>query len=230
MLPPDHGLIYTETNLAHLFPEPWNMVTSALFLIPALYWIIKLKGFSRQHQFLSIAAWLLLVGCIGGTIYHGLRRWPVFIMMDWLPIALLCLMASVYFWMRVLGNWAYGIAALIVFVAAEGGLRVLLANADPQILTSLSYGVMVLMILLPLSMLLVKIRGRNLSLVIFALLAFMVALFFRVADQWAPLPMGTHFLWHTFGVIATAVIFLFIYRLNETTTVRMDTYRPNIAA
>jgi hypothetical protein len=29
------------------------------------------------------------------------------------------------------------------------------------------------------------------------------------------MPMGTHFLWHTFGAVATSSMFVFIYRLNE---------------
>ncbi|QKJ29137.1 hypothetical protein HQ865_04995 [Mucilaginibacter mali] len=73
--PADGGMPYTETNLHHLFPEPWNMVTSALFLLPGIYWLIKLRGFDRNYTFLSSAVWLMLVGCIGGIVYHGLRRW-----------------------------------------------------------------------------------------------------------------------------------------------------------
>ncbi|WDF56873.1 hypothetical protein [Mucilaginibacter sp. KACC 22063] len=212
-IPLDHGLIYTETNLNHFFPEPWNMVTSAFFLIPAFYWLIKLKGFSREYVFLSLATWLLLIGCIGSTVYHGLRRWHIFIFMDWVPIALLCLMASVYFWMKVLGKWVYGFLALLIFIGMEFAVRKLFTGYDVQLMISLNYGMMVLMILLPLILLLVKLKGHNAWLVITALLAFGAALFFRVADRWAILPMGTHFLWHTFGSIATSLMFVFIYRL-----------------
>lgn len=216
LTPRDHGLIYTETNLHHFFPEPWNMITSAFFLVPAIYWLVKLKGYDRRYVFLSIASWLLLVGCIGGTIYHGLRRWHIFIMMDWLPIALLCLMASVYFWILVLGRWYYGILALVVFIAAEVISRSAFTIDNVQLMISMNYGIMVLMILLPLILLLIKIKWQNVWLVAGALAAFAVALFFRIADSWAILPMGTHFLWHTFGVVATSLIFLFIYKLNST--------------
>src|ERR1700744_6110820 len=115
LIPPDGGLIYKETNLHHLFPEPFNMVSSALFLIPALYWLIKLKGFSRQYSFLSLITWLLLIGCIGSTMYHGLRRWHFFIFMDWVPIAVICLMSSVYFWIRFTGKQIFGWVALVAF-------------------------------------------------------------------------------------------------------------------
>lgn len=213
--PPDGGIIYTETNLNHLFPEPWNMVTSAFFLIPAIYWLIKLKGFSRQYSFLSGAIWLLLVGCIGSTIYHGLRRWPVFIYMDWVPIALLCLLASVYFWMKLTGKWLYGIVALIVFLGLQFGLRYWLSGVNIQVLISANYGVMVLMIVLPLVLLLIKMHGHNAKLVMSAFVLFAIALFFRIADRWEWLSIGTHFLWHTFGAFATSVILVFIYRLKQ---------------
>lgn len=211
--PADGGMLYTETNLSRFFPEPLNMVTSALFLIPALYWIIKMKGFNRQYVFLSIAMYFLLTACIGSTIYHGLRKWRFFIFMDWVPIALLCLLASVYFWYKLLGKWYYGLLALAVFVGVVAGMRLLLPMHDVQLAISLNYGVMVLMIILPLTLLLIRLKGRNAGLVVLSLLAFAVALFFRVADKWAWLNVGTHFLWHFFGVVATTLIFLFIYYL-----------------
>ena len=213
--PPDGGAMYTETNLHHFFPEPWNMITSALFLIPALYWIIKLKGFNRQYKFLSIASWILLIGCIGGTIYHGLRRWRIFLFMDWLPIAILCLLASIYFWAKVTGKWIWGILAFLIFIGLEALIRNSFHYTNVQIMISLNYAVMVLLVLLPLILLLIRMHGHNLGLVLLALLSFAVALFFRVIDQWAPISIGTHFLWHLFGVEATSLIFIFIYRLKD---------------
>jgi hypothetical protein len=80
--PPDGGSFYAETNMQHLFPEPLNTITSCFFLAIAIYWTIKLWGKGRQHAFLSVALILLYIGGIGGTIYHGLRQWRIFIMMD----------------------------------------------------------------------------------------------------------------------------------------------------
>lgn len=213
--PTDGGMPYTETNLHHLFPEPWNMVTSMLFLAPGIYWLIKLKGFNRNYAFLSSAVWLMLVGCIGGTIYHGLRRWSFFIFMDWGPIALLCLSASVYFWIKLTGRWYYGIIALGTFITTEVLLRPVLQSRYVQVAISINYAIMVLMVVLPLILLLVKTKAYNLHLVTMALLAFMVALFFRIYDSHTQLSTGTHFLWHTFGVIATALMFAYLYRLEH---------------
>ncbi|HEK20538.1 MULTISPECIES: hypothetical protein [unclassified Mucilaginibacter] len=214
ILPPDGGLVYTETNLHHFFPEPWNMVSSALFLIPGIYWLIKLKGFNRQYTFLSIATWLLLTGCVGSTVYHGLRKWRFFIMMDWLPIAILCLLASVYFWIKFSGRMYVGAIALIVFLALTFSIRKLMPRYDIQLLISLNYTVMVLMIVLPLMLLLWRLHWQNSGLVFGALLAFGIAIGFRVYDKYTTLSIGTHFLWHTFGAIATSLMFVFIYRIN----------------
>ncbi|TWR27482.1 hypothetical protein FPZ43_13485 [Mucilaginibacter pallidiroseus] len=212
--PPDGGLIYTETNIAHLFPEPFNMISSALFLIPGIYWLFKLHGFSRQYTFLSIATWLLMIGCTGSTIYHGLRRWPVFIFMDWVPIAVLCLLASIYFWMKFASKIWVGMAAFVIFIALTFGIRRLLPNYDIQLKVSLNYAVMVLMIVLPLMLLLWKIQWRNGALVLAAFIAFGLAIGFRVYDKYTTLAIGTHFLWHTFGAVATSLMFVFIYRIN----------------
>ncbi|MFD0792849.1 hypothetical protein ACFQZX_04430 [Mucilaginibacter litoreus] len=215
MHPPDGGLVYTETDLNHFFPEPWNMVSSALFLIPGIYWLIKLKGFNRQYAFLSMATWLLLIGCIGSTTYHGLRRWPVFIMMDWVPIALLCLFSSVYFWVKFSGRNYIGVIAFVVFLALTFGIRLLIPKYDIQLMISLNYTVMVLMIVLPLILLLWKMRWHNGWLVLAAFIAFGIAIGFRVYDKYTTLSIGTHFLWHTFGAIATSLMFVFIYRVNK---------------
>jgi len=213
-IPPDGGMLYTETNLHHFFPEPWNMITSALFLIPGIYWLIKLRGFSREYSFLSIANYLMLTGCIGSTVYHGLRRWSFFLYMDWLPIALLCLAASVYFWIRFSGRWYYGVLALLVFMTIEFSTRLLMKQGfNAQIAVSINYGVMVLMILLPLALVLVKTKGFNWPMVALALLAFVIALSFRVYDAFSTIAIGTHFLWHTFGMVATSLMFIYLYRL-----------------
>ncbi|MEO6149735.1 MAG: hypothetical protein ABIN95_13890 [Mucilaginibacter sp.] len=219
LLPPDGSMPYTETNLGHFFPEPWNMVTSAIFLVPAIYWLIQLKGFDKKHAFLSLAVWLLLTATIGSTIFHGLRQWRFFMYMDWVPIALLCVFASIYFIIKVTGKWYYGLASLAAFGLIEFVLHELYLRFDKHIMFSVNYGVMVLMIVLPLVLLLIKTKWRNILLVAGAFVFFGLALYFRIVDTGSTWPMGTHFLWHGFGAVATSMIFLFVYRLNSLSTV-----------
>ena len=45
----------------------------------------------------------------------------------------------------------------------------------------------------------------------FAVLSFVFALTFRIVDKWEWLSFGTHFLWHTFGAVATFCMFNYIY-------------------
>lgn len=52
-LPPDGGMLYTETNMAQLFPEPLNAITSGFFLMIALYWTVKMKGNFKSNPFLN---------------------------------------------------------------------------------------------------------------------------------------------------------------------------------
>lgn len=214
-------MIYTETNLNHSFPEPLNTITSCFFFLLALYWIFRLKGFSKSYIFLSIASWILLIGSIGGTLYHGLRRYPVFIMMDWLPISILCLLASVYFWIKFSGKWFIGVIALVIFISIEVQIRKLMHGSNLQLGISSNYAAMVLMVLLPLVLLLFKTKGHNWQYIAAALLSFAIALFFRIADSWTLLAVGTHFLWHTFGVIATALMFVFLKRIAEDRLVKL---------
>lgn len=134
-------------------------------------------------------------------------------MMDWLSISILCLLASVYFWTKVSGKWFVGVLMLIVFIGVEFLVRKTMFNGDRQLAISLNYAVMVLMILLPLVLLLIKMKGHNWQFITAALLSFGIALFFRIADSRDLLSVGTHFLWHTFGVIATALMFVFSKRI-----------------
>jgi hypothetical protein len=89
-LPPDGGMLYKETDMAQFFPEPLNAVTAVFFLALAIFWTIKLRGHFKENPFLTYCLVLLYIGAIGGTVYHSFRQWPVFIMMDWLPIILFC--------------------------------------------------------------------------------------------------------------------------------------------
>jgi hypothetical protein len=213
-IPADGGMLYTETNLQHVFPEPLNALTSLLFLVLALYWTVKLKGNVTQHKFLSVALILLYIGGIGGTIYHGLRRWSLFIVMDWLPIMLLCVMAGVYFVAR-LTRWYYAFGLVIVYIAFQVYVRQeMLRNANIQLFININYAVLASLVLFPVLAYLVSTKFRNGKWVGFALVAFIMALTFRVADRWHWVSFGTHFLWHVFGAVAAWCMFRYIYLLN----------------
>jgi len=212
--PPDGGTIYTETNLNQLFPEPLNTITSCFFLAIAVYWTFKLWGNFKRHTFLSIALILLYIGGIGGTTYHGLRRWPIFIMMDWVPIMLLCLAAGTYFLAKIT-KWYFAISIIIIYAFFQTFLRKQFTGADFQIFININYAFMAAIVLLPVLGYLIKTAWKDGKWVGFALLAFTFALTFRITDKWEILSVGTHFLWHTFGAIASFCMLKYIYLVNE---------------
>jgi len=213
--PPDGGSLYAETNMQQLFPEPLNTVTSCFFLAIAIYWTIKLRGKGREHTFLSVALILLYIGGIGGTIYHGLRQWRVFIMMDWLPIMLLCVSAGVYF-LAKLTRWYYALLLVIAYIAFQFFARkYFIQGGSMQLFININYAVLAGIVLLPVVAYLITTKFANGKWVGFALLAFIFALTFRIADKWGWMHSGTHFLWHAFGAIAAFCMFKYIYLINH---------------
>jgi hypothetical protein len=222
-LPPqrhhDGGPIYTETQLylqaapdRPLIAEPWNGASAFAFVLIVLYWGIRLRGRYARYPFLSCCLPLLLVGGIGGTLYHALRVAYVFFLMDVWPIQILTLVTSVYLWVRLLPRWWYTVVVLVLFFLAQGVGFLVLPVHDA---ITLSYAVMGVMILAPTALVLAKTRFRHGGLVVLGLALFGLALFFRYADAWRPplLPMGTHWLWHVFGAAACAVVAEFLYLL-----------------
>ena len=209
-MPPDGGMHYTETNMEHLFPEPFNAVTAVLFLFIAIFWTVKIKGNFKQHPFLSYCIALLYIGGIGGTIYHSFRQWPVFIMMDWLPIMLLCVSAGIYF-LAKRTKWYYALLMILGYFLLQLSLRSYFTGSNEHLFINVNYALLALIVLLPVLSYLIYTNWKAAKWVGFALLAFIFALTFRVVDKWAWLSIGTHFLWHSFGAVATYCMFNYIY-------------------
>ncbi|WP_316735289.1 hypothetical protein [Pedobacter aquatilis] len=208
--PPDGGTAYTETNLANFFPEPLNTITSCFFLAIAVYFSIRVWGSFKTYKFLTFALLLLYIGGIGGTTYHGFRRWPIFIMMDWMPIMLLCLSAGVYFLAKIT-KWYFAVLIVLMYAIFQFLLRKQFTGEDFQIFININYAFMAALVLFPVFGYLLKSNWNNGKWVGFALLAFIFALTFRIADKWEILAVGTHFLWHTFGAIASFCMLNYIF-------------------
>lgn len=213
-IPPDGGLAYAETNLSRLFPEPLNALTSCFFLGLAVYWTIKLRGNYQQHRYLTVALVLLYIGGIGGTVYHGLRQWTMFIMMDWLPIMLLCVSTGVYFLTKLI-KWHYALGVVIIYIGFQFFLRNRLFSHDPQLFININYAMMAMLVLLPVFVYLIHTKWLHGKWVGLAFLTFICALTFRIADKWLWFEFGTHFLWHIFGAIASFCMFNYIFLVNQ---------------
>lgn len=213
--PPDGGSLYAETNLQNLFPEPLNALTSCFFLAIAVYWTIKLRTDYGSYLFLSYSLVLLYIGGIGGTTYHAFRLWRPFIMMDWLPIMLLCVSAGIYFLVQLV-KWYYATLLVVAYVAFQFFFRNMMANeGNMQLFININYAMMAALVLLPVLAYLVSTKWKDGKWVGIALISFIIALTFRIADKWEWIKIGTHFLWHTFGAIASFCMFNYIYLVSK---------------
>jgi hypothetical protein len=182
-----------------------------VFIGIAAWWLYQLRGKFRERTFLYISAIILMIGAIGGSIYHAFRYSAVFIYMDWLPILILCLMASTYFLFHVLRNigFALGIVLGIIIIQV---LVWNMGNNTGHGNINMNYALMALTVLVPIFLFLRQKKFRNGYLIAAALCAFLSALLFRIVDYDKWLSMGTHFLWHLFGALACHLLFLFVYR------------------
>ncbi|MEM6262069.1 MAG: hypothetical protein AAGI38_06140 [Bacteroidota bacterium] len=210
----DGGPRYTETDLSQFVVEPWNAASAVLFVFIPLYWFIKLKGNYRRHAFMTLMLVILLIGGVGGTLYHAFRVSSIFLYMDWVPIMLICLGASMYFFIKSVGSVPIALGVLIASFLAQW-LMVDLELIDEPYASNLSYGLMAITLLAPLWLIMKKTDFFKAKYVGFALLAFIGALSCRIADEWHPLPMGTHFLWHAFGALASHFMLQYTYLLKE---------------
>jgi hemolysin III len=131
--------------------------------------------------------------------------------MDVLPIAVLTLMVSLYFWWKTIGRWDY----VILIAAAFIGIRVFIYKevvlAQQQAI-NLSYFITGIMIFLPAFLLLLKTRYTGTKVIIMATVFFILSLVFRQIDSpFFALPMGTHWLWHTSCAIGAFFLAQYLY-------------------
>ena len=216
---PDWGPRFIETPDTYppptLIAEPWNGATAALFIVIVIIWLIRLRGRYRQFPFICCCLPILLVGGIGGTLFHALRTSPVFFLMDVIPIYFLGVLASLFLWFR-LGpkvQHVLGMIGVLVLLQVFGQLAL-----PTHWAINLSYASLALLILLPLTLLLVRTRFRHGGWVATSLVCFGIAWFCRIADaEIRPplLPMGMHWLWHTFGACCTMALCQYVYLLER---------------
>ncbi len=214
----DDGPMYTESNFDELIVEPINGLSAALFLLIVAYFAWKIRGEARQHPFMVFGLIVLLIGGIGGTIYHLFRVHPIFLHMDWLPIMILCMAAAAYFYKMAGASWlrlgiAAGIFVGLSFAIAFSGMR-------ERFMVNINYGMMATIIVIPVSQLLYQTRFFKSKWIFLGILSFVLALGFRMLDftPWVQENLdgiGTHFLWHVFGGMACFSIFQYVYQLDK---------------
>jgi hypothetical protein len=209
----DLGPPYVETDFSRVIVEPCNAVTATFFILIALYWLWKIWGRFREHPFITLCIPVLLAGGIGGTLYHGLRRYPACFYLDVIPIGLLVVMGSVYLWIRLRPRlWHFLVVGAILVTFP----MLFVLHVETHVAIVIHYAALALLVLIPVTIVLIRTRGRHANLIKLTLVCFAFALVFRFIDPLsAPiLPgIGTHWLWHIFGALTTAILAEYFYRL-----------------
>lgn len=196
----DGGPVYMETNPGDYILEPWNALSSLLMLVPAIYWIFRMRKEGHQPLVMWIVISLIIVGGVGSALFHAFRASYIFLIMDVLPTALLTISLAVYFWYKVLRRWGY---VLVIFLPLFSLRFLLWKNLPEHTAINVSYAITGFSIGLPLIIHLTKTEFKGGYLVAGTIVSFIVALLFREIDRipFSFLPMGTHFLWHSFAAL-----------------------------
>ncbi|MFN4122312.1 MAG: hypothetical protein ACK4GL_03290 [Flavobacteriales bacterium] len=211
---PDGGPVYYETPHDHehiWLVEPWNAISSLAYLIPVVYWFVKLKGDRSKFKFLLACLPLMLLGGIGSTLFHGLRSSPWLLYLDFVPIIILIAMLTYYFSYQLIENHLI-VSFLLLFIF---GLRIFVSQVFPNHTgINISYFIGGASLFLPAFILLRKTNFLAWNDLVLAAALFILALLFREMDRWdtQPLTMGTHFLWHLFSAAGGFFLGKYLFR------------------
>ncbi|CAN5618763.1 hypothetical protein BH23BAC1_BH23BAC1_04350 [soil metagenome] len=212
---PDGAGFYAETNPNFFVMEPFNAISSLAFLIPVIYFMIKLKGRYKEYSFLTYCMPLLFIGGVGSTLFHAFRISPLFLIMDFLPIAILTLSVSIYFWVKVLRQKWIVFILIPLFVVMR--LSVFSYFQSDTMALNISYFITGVMIFVPGLMYLHKTQYKHSTKLVWTVVLFMLALFFRRFDfeGMVLMPMGTHWLWHISCAAGALMLGEYLYRVKD---------------
>lgn len=211
--PNDSGPIYKETLERGIIAEPFNTFSNLIFVVILMYWGRKVYQNSKQHRFLAWVLPIIGLSYIGGTVYHSTRSHEFWLLLDWVPIMLLCSAAVIYFIFKVVANpWQRVFVITVIF-----GLSFLVRSLPipPEFRISLGYVITAVTVLIPILAYLYKTQFKFYPYLILAFGIFGLAVFFRTIDfAQTFLPMGTHWLWHFFGGLAVHCLIAYIFKDN----------------
>ena len=157
---------------------------------------------------------ILFVGYVGGTVYHATRSHPLWLFLDFMPIIILVVMASVFFWKRVFKeSWKIILSVVALIVLPR--LLLLQFVESQSLMISLGYLSMGLPVVAPILIHEHKYQWRDMLWATVAFMTLAVAVTFRLSDSQPAMlsvfPMGTHWLWHLFGGLTCHIIISYLY-------------------
>jgi len=218
----DHGPMYNEFVHDTLIHEPWNAYSSLCFFIPVIFWLIYLRGKYRTYGIITALLPLLFFNGLGSTLFHAFRASNWFLLLDWLPAALMTLILSIYFWYRVTQKLWKAISVVGGFYALAFTMVKILSQQTGLSGPSIGYFFTGAAFLVPVIIDLKRNQWKHAGLYVVSLFFLVLALLFRILDYPTPnpfpwLPQGTHFLWHVTSSLAVFTLGFYIYKTtNET--------------
>jgi hypothetical protein len=213
----DHGPMYNEFVHDTLIHEPWNAYSSLCFFIPVIFWLIYLRGKYRTYGIITALLPLLFLNGLGSTLFHAFRASNWFLLLDWLPAALMTLILSIYFWYRVTQKLWKAISVVLVFYILAFTMVKILSQQTGLSGPSIGYFFTGAAFLVPIIIDLKRNQWKHAGLYVVSLFCLVLALLFRILDYPSPnpfawLPQGTHFLWHVTSSLAVFTLGFYIYK------------------
>lgn len=209
--PNDTGPIYQETIQGRFPVEPFNSYSNLIFLVILIFFIVRIYKRPKQHIFLWIALPIIFTSWVGGTVYHATRSHQVWLVMDWLPIMVVCLIGIFYFIGKTQKKWWRRFVFFGALVLLNYLFRIV--NLPREFAISAGYIITGITVLTPFFLYAYQTSWRNVQFLVFGMIVFALAITFRTLDNTMELlPMGTHWLWHSFGGIAVFFLLYYIYK------------------
>jgi hypothetical protein len=213
----DQGPMYNEFVHDALIHEPWNAYSSLCFFIPVIFWLIYLRGKYRTYGIITALLPLLFLNGLGSTLFHAFRASNWFLLLDWLPAALMTLILSIYFWHRITHKVWKAIGVVLGFYTLAFTMVKVLSQQTGLSGPSIGYFFTGAAFLVPVIIDLKRNQWKHAGLYLLSLLFLVLALLFRILDYPTPnpfawLPQGTHFLWHVTSSLAVFTLGFYIYK------------------
>ncbi|WP_417885392.1 hypothetical protein [Zunongwangia sp.] len=206
--PNDSGPIYQEIVKGRFPVEPFNTYSNLLFLVIVIYFSVLVYKNHKNQKFLIYVLPILFIGWLGGTIYHATRSNEIWLLMDWVPILVLCLSASLYFASKISKNKLYVALCIILVLILVFGIRFIPFQSHGE---TYRYIATALGLIFPIILHAWQTHFLFFKYVLFSVFSFSVAISFRTLDRYLEFSMGTHWLWHTFGAISVFFIMKYIF-------------------
>lgn len=219
----DSGPIYNEFVHDATVHEPWNAYSSLIFFIPVIFWIWRLRGEYGKNAIIVALLPLLFLNGLGSTLFHAFRTYQAFLLLDWLPAAIMSFTLASYFWTKIWKKWYWGVLSVLAFYFLAFfaiALTSMFTNVG-SFAPNIGYFFIGCCIFIPILLVLRRNNFRFWGYVVSTIIFLVLALACRTLDYPTPnpfpetLPQGTHFLWHVFSSFAVFSLGFFIYFTNQ---------------